>query len=297
MFVKKLALIGGLSTAILFVFAIPTDAQRPFERLGKRFREAMPKGELIKRIRDRIEKKDADRKRAEQAKKAAEARKKAYERNGQRPYDRQPTPADPRDRANLIQDTDHLKPQLLSAKDAAKFDKYGFRVTRTPQGLLGDAGIRKGDRVLGVGGVPVESMKEVNDLLKVLGKGDRIEIVISRGGRKYQLIAANGDTIPDKLDTAPSRLQAPRQLSKINNNFAPPVLDQQATLPAPKGMSSVINNNPPRVIPNTFVPPKQNNTSRRNNTDPRDEEIRRLREQLQQMRKQLNRKETGSGIK
>ena len=295
MFVKKLALCG-VSVAMLLVFSTSAEAQRPLERFRQRLRDNLPKGELIKRIRDRIEKNETDRKRAEAAKKAAEAKKRAdKKRVAESRRGSQPTPADPSSRL-IEEESEDKGPQPLSAKEAKKYEKYGFRIGQQPKGLLAEAGVRKGDRVLGVGGMPVESMKEVDEVLQLLKPGDRIEVVVNRRGKKYQLLASNGKPDANTLDTAP---EAPRRLSKINNDFAPPVLERTGSLPAPKGMSSVLENQTPKRIPNKFVPPRFNKSeqnTRSVDANAKDAEIQRLREQLKQMKKQLDRKETGSGV-
>lgn len=55
-----------------------------------------------------------------------------------------------------------------------------------PDGPAKKAGLQKGDRVVGFGGLKVKNSQELVDLLKKFTVGDEIEVIVSRNGRLWK---------------------------------------------------------------------------------------------------------------
>jgi len=212
------------NTAILFFFGLVSftfavtesaNAQRPFKKMRERFRENFPKGELLKKLRDEISgaNKEKDKKKADDKKKVGPAKEGP-----------QPTPAAPQNQNRqkpfrLSDPSDsELDPMLTGnsptgefiTTDAKKFKKEyrnkGLVIRSTPKkGILADAGIQRGDRIVGIGGLPVNVEKDISAVVDLLKKGDQVEIVLVRGGKFGSLLAANGqiDANDERLSTAP----------------------------------------------------------------------------------------------
>lgn len=252
--------IAFLITAILFgLNATPAQAQ-----IGR--------GRLLKKIRDDIfgtpeerAREEAARRKAEQ-KKRAEAQRQAQlqaQRRAQK-NGRTPTPAKPtQSPANRPAPNQASKAQLsaqatsrasyqsaLAAPREPKPNRKGFGFTLTEKdnkliitridakGNATEAGIQRGDQIVGIGGVDVDNEDSFNEIADILNPGDTIEIAFKRGGQVDDVLVAYG-TSPEfdesqnegNLDSSTSR----------RGDFAPP-----RNVPSKSG-SSVLNHTNPTV--------------------------------------------------
>jgi len=118
-------------------------------------------------------------------------------------------------------------------------------------GNANKSGVRKGDVILGAGGVDFESMYEFNEISEALRNGDQLEFVVSRDGKKAKTLIQYGK-IPEattraiaqstNLKTAPARTATTRNRTGSN-------LSQYQIAPANSSMHSVIETKGVQLTP------------------------------------------------
>ena len=64
------------------------------------------------------------------------------------------------------------------------------------------AGLKRDDQVVGVGGLPINNKKDLNNVLDVLREGDLVEIVIRRDRKFGSVLVNNGDVLEDAVAPA-----------------------------------------------------------------------------------------------
>ena len=155
-----------------------------------------------------------------------------------------------------------------------------------PKGNAAEAGVRTGDQLISGGGVDFESVADFNGIAEVLEDGDQLEFKVKRGGRDKEMMIAYGKAPAnqagemlegnfDSSDTAQrSRTKSPsvNQINtKANNSFMP-------------------NNQNVQATPNQRFSNSNRQTTGRSGTSQtirsQQEEINRLRYQLEQMQRQ-----------
>lgn len=120
-----------------------------------------------------------------------------------------------------------------------------------PAGNANKSGVRKGDVIVGAGGVDFGSMYEFNEISDTLKNGDQLEFVVSQGGKKAKTLIQYGD-IPEtttravaqstNFKTAPVRTATTR-------NRAGSSLSQYPIAPANSSMHSVIETKGVQLTP------------------------------------------------
>ena len=119
----------------------------------------------------------------------------------------------------------------------AKKNDFGMRVSDgrsgdlviakvDPRGNAAEAGVRPGDVIKEIGGVPVTTENEFDEFTKILGEGDQMEFKIVRRGKEQTVNIQFGDIPKDQQETVvdsrtDSKLDSERQnglRSVINNN-------------------------------------------------------------------------------
>ena len=68
-------------------------------------------------------------------------------------------------------------------------------------GNAATAGIRRGDFITQLGGADITAIEEFNEIVKVLGEGDQMELQIARRGQKQDVTVQYGE-IPEVKETA-----------------------------------------------------------------------------------------------
>lgn len=81
-----------------------------------------------------------------------------------------------------------------------------FTVTKVDsRGNAYEAGLKKGDVILGAGGVELGSIEEFDEISKILGQGDQLEFKISRRGKKQDLLIQYGKAPAEVVVTKSSQ--------------------------------------------------------------------------------------------
>jgi hypothetical protein len=110
-------------------------------------------------------------------------------------------------------------------------------VTKTDsKGNAAEAGVRKGDVLVMVGGVEIGSMEELEEITKILGNGDQLEFEIARRGQKKKVLIQFGEA-PEEGEVVIARPETPAR--KVGNyNFLPEPAESSTG-----GLHSVLNGN------------------------------------------------------
>ncbi len=123
-------------------------------------------------------------------------------------------------------------------------------VTKTDsKGNAAEAGVRKGDVVVMVGGVEIGSIEELEEITKILGNGDQLEFEIARRGKKEKVLIQFGEA-PEEGEVVIERPEIPAK--KVGNyNFLPEPAESSTG-----GFHSVLKDN--RDQSGNWVPPNVN---------------------------------------
>ena len=123
-----------------------------------------------------------------------------------------------RDRQNKSrqepQDDPH-KLIVLKSPEKARAPGFGMQLTTArgrlvvndiqKDGMAQEAGIRKGDHLLSVGGVEIDTIQEFKEISSLLSPGDRIEVKLTRKGKpKKVLVGYDASQSPGDAPQAPS---------------------------------------------------------------------------------------------
>lgn len=160
-------------------------------------------GRILKKIRDDLfgspeerAREEAARKAAIQKKKQEAARQAQLEAQRRAQTGRQPTPVrtQQQPRANSQAPNPLAAPEIprgRSANNAPAKRGFGFTVrdqgdeiiitSVDPLGNAAEAGLRRGDAIVGIGGVEVDSQKAFDEIAEILNPGDTIEVSYRRG--------------------------------------------------------------------------------------------------------------------
>lgn len=198
------------------------------------------RGRILKKIRDDIFGSPEERAREEAARKAAIQKQKAQaqqkaqlEAQRRAQSGRQPTPINSAPSQNRPSSRNNpLAPPVAPSRNPANRAapaKKGFGmllkdaddalvVTRVEaNGSAAEAGIRRGDQIVGIGGVKVESKDAFTEIAEILNQGDAIEIAFKRG-KKTAEVQINFGSAPESTENEDARLLAPE--SNRNSNIA-----------------------------------------------------------------------------
>jgi hypothetical protein len=85
-------------------------------------------------------------------------------------------------------------------------------------GNAADAGIKKGDYILAIGGARIGSAAEFDEIAKVMSNGDQLEFKISRRGRESDLLLTFGE--------APELPDEPAQQADVASQSIKPIADR-----------------------------------------------------------------------
>ena len=241
-----------------------------------------------------------------------------------------PTPArrpSPQQRAQLPQQRAQSSQQAKSDRPTAVrsgVEGFGMAVVLdknenlvvaqvAANGNAAEAGIRRGDVLVEAGGVELTSIEELEQIEKVLGAGDQVELKVARNGRAAKVMLQHGqapaleDVDNGNAPTGTASRSQSYQSSGSDRNgyredfsFVPPSGDS-----APSGMRSVVERSAPPVRPASTQKPAlsqlQSNyrpQASRQQQQPasaqQQQQIQALRQQLEQLRRQQSL--TGSGV-
>ncbi len=126
-----------------------------------------------------------------------------------------------------------------------------------PNGNANKAGIRKGDMILGAGGLELGSMLEFNEITDVLRSGDQLEFVVSRSGKKDKKLILFGEA-PDMTpkEVAQSNGTSPSNAVGTGAARRSANLNQYQIAPASNNMHSVIESSGNQFAPKQTYQPK-----------------------------------------
>ena len=228
-------------------------------------------GRFLKRLRDEVtERTKPDPKKKENAKKPTKAdprSKGTNAKNAPTPAKRSakgaPTPAarpsaqaSQRNRPSVANPYGQQRPASAAAAVKSKNDirketqqlSQGFGmqiqsrgeqlvVTKTDsRGNAAEAGVRKGDVVLSAGGAAIGSVEELEEITKILGKGDQLEFEVARKGQKKKVLIQFGEA-PEEDEVVITKPETPaKQVS--NYDFLPAPAE-----PSASSLRSVLNDN------------------------------------------------------
>ena len=249
-------------------------AQSPLQDFQKKVDDALPKGRLLRKLRDDLRgSKERDEKEKEkEAENRAKEERRANERDNRRnPPGLQPTPAQRPPQANFsdtgFSNTDATgagfaprdfgeRESLAEKSNSARTSRdrrdapVGFGLTLDTRGeqlIVSEvdrsgnafqAGLRPGDVLEQVGGVPIRGLAEFDEVAGVLKPGDQIEMVYARKGKSARATVGFGQA---PAGAEGSSEPAPAFAPGTNNtpNWA-------------------LNNQPSRTPANDFAPPAWN---------------------------------------
>ena len=170
------------SLAAVVLLGTPTFADGPFDRF-------LPRGRLLKKLRDDIMGEPAPKQPTPAPKPNLAAQKG-------------PTPAirpSPQQRAQSPQQAKSDRPTAVrSGVDgfgmAVVLDKNENLVVAqvAANGNAAEAGIRRGDVLVEAGGVELTSIEELEQIEKILGAGDQVELKVARNGRAAKVMLQHG---------------------------------------------------------------------------------------------------------
>lgn len=209
------------------------------------------RGRILKKIRDDLFGSPEERAKEEAARKAAiqkkrqEAARQAQLEAQRRGQGRQPTPVRSQQaRPNTQQRNPLAAPEIpqgrVENRGPAK-KGFGFAVKEkddsivitkvSDRGNADEAGLRRGDVIVGIGGIEVDSKKAFDEIAEILNPGDTIEIAYKRGKQTNEVQVGFGD--PPQIDNEePQTADLMAPASDRRGNIAPPrggsVLNQES---------------------------------------------------------------------
>lgn len=307
------------SLATVVLFGATTFADGPFDKF-------LPRGRLLKKIRDEFSGQPHP-KQPTPATKPKQAAQKgptpAIRPNSQgRSQSSAANHQGSQHRSTAAQQADTQRPTVVkSGQDgfgmAVVLDKNENLVVAqvVANGNAAEAGLRRGDVLVEAGGVELTSIEEFEEIAKILGAGDQLELKVARSGRTGRVMLQHGQqpTLED-VDNANvnvqtgsgTRSQRQRPASTPNRyqddfSFVPPADDSSGS-----GMQSVIERatTPVRPVSNqkpalsqlqSNYRPQAQRTLQQTGTQQEQQQVQVLRRQLEQLRRQQSL--TGSGVR
>lgn len=148
----------------------------------------------------------------------------------------EPVVAKPNEQPNV-----RSKPLDFGAKLQNSRNDSGVTITQIKRGSVAyESKFKPGDRIVNFGGIEVETLDDIDNILGILNRGDQIEIEFERDGKTDKKIVQFGEPDPETIDQqskfsdsrqAPSkrnetsrrspddyaRIQPPNQPSRTNN--------------------------------------------------------------------------------
>ena len=229
---------------VAILLAPSSEAQRPLKKLRDRIRENLPEGGLIRKLRDELRDELAGKERDDSAK----------DDKDKSQGDRQPTPAGnagdpaaslgeaPGPRSNNPLATTVPNPEVPSRdpnlgvfdfersdKLSNEYDNEGLAFNRKLEfDVLKSAQLKSGDRIVGVGGLPVNNEEDLAKFTEILKPGDLVELVIRRRNEFGSALVVNGQAptnIPDRSATAETPAAAPPRTQNITNEYFRSVME------------------------------------------------------------------------
>lgn len=141
-----------------------------------------------------------------------------------------------------------------------------------PAGNASKAGVRKGDRIIGVGGLELDSMLAFNEITDVLKDGDSLEFLVDQAGKESKKIVLFGkapevvtrDFVQPSKFSPPANRTARKPVAPITSN-----LNQYELVAPDNTMRSVIESPQTQSVPsvqktNSIPQPWKYNSGRRN---------------------------------
>ena len=209
------------------------------------------RGRILKKIRDDLFGTPEERAKEEAARKAA-IQKKRQEAERQRQLEaqrrgqgRQPTPIrSQQTRPNTQQQRNPLAapevPRSRAENRGPAKNGFGFAVKEkddsivitkiSDRGNADEAGLRRGDVIVGIGGIEIDSKKAFDEIAEILNPGDTIEIAYKRGNKTNEVQVGYGE--PPQVDDEPQTADLLAPASDRRGDFAPSrgssVLDQES---------------------------------------------------------------------
>lgn len=184
--------------------------------------------------------------------------------------------------------------ELVDRDDGVYVDKV------KPKGNADQAELKKGDRIVKIGGVEVELIQQFEEIAEMLESGDQIEIVISRRGKEEDVTLQFGQPPAEPETPAESSQPAPPEfrLSEPGEipDFAPPASESSRYEPGVTALPEENTSTPRTASSNGFrspsLPVERDNSSGYAEAEyqrvirQQQEQIRQLQLQLQQLRQQ-----------
>ncbi len=354
----RILVFGLFSLGALAISTEPTRAQNPFEQFQKKVDEAMPKGRLLKKLRDDLSGKSKEDERKEKAQQENE--REDNKRNANRreptpaprpngyvpPANRQaiPTPATmpsrgPQNNSSLL-NSNFVPPQIGGQSNphainppasnnelprpfqfssgnessgqqiAPNIDSgFGMQLEETNDGLTvakitpggnaDRAGLKRGDQIVQLGGVEVQTQAEWNEIAQILSAGDQIQIEWSRRGEKIvqdlgfgsersRDPLSNDSNTPSLTPPTSNGLDTREQIGDTAiNDFLPPVVDssrnsQSVLRAAPESNRELLSPNARQSVPAS----QQELEYLRQTVDQQNQMIKQLQQEVQRLRAQ-----------
>jgi hypothetical protein len=97
----------------------------------------------------------------------------------------------------------------------------------TPGGNAAKAGILRGDLIVKFAGADLGSIEEYNEISKILGEGDQIEIQVSRRGKKAELTVQNGE-LPQLPEPSEEEVASNSSYSRLTDSTSRPQLESKS---------------------------------------------------------------------
>lgn len=307
------------SLATVVLFGATTFADGPFDRF-------LPRGRLLKKIRDEFAGQPQP-KQPTPATKPKQAAQKgptpAIRPNSQgRSQSSAANHQGSQHRSTAAQQADPQRPTVVkSGQDgfgmAVVLDKSENLVVAqvAAGGNAAEAGLRRGDVLVEAGGVELTSIEEFEQIAKILGAGDQLELKVARGGRTGKVMLQHGQppTLED-VDNGNANVQADattrsrrEQRASTSNryqddfSFVPPADDSsgsgmQSVIELATGSARPISTQKPALsqLQSNYRPQPQR-TLQQAGTQQQQQQIQALRRQLEQLRRQQSL--TGSGVR
>ncbi len=99
-------------------------------------------------------------------------------------------------------------------------------------GNADNAGLKKGDQVIAIGGVPIDTVEEFEEIAQILNDGDQMEVRVLRRGKEIDAVLAYGEPIDTEngfnqsatlgnSSNSSSNLPASNQRQRIGSGVAP----------------------------------------------------------------------------
>jgi hypothetical protein len=114
----------------------------------------------------------------------------------------------------------------LGMQVVEKSDQYVVAQV-TPGGNAAKAGILRGDLIVKFAGADLGSIEEYNEISKILGEGDQIEIQVSRRGKKAELTVQNGE-LPELPEPSEEEVASNSSYSRLTDSTSRPQLESKS---------------------------------------------------------------------